>query len=257
MFHHEASASDAAVRARVEQMRSAMNPRRAVWVLCLVMMAGGAFGCSRLVGPGGALRWKEAEPEPGQTANWELRRNPLYRPLDERRQGEPEYIWVEANQPVYKDPPTLNRLLFGPDAELAPSEVRERLENTRPGGPRPAGSSLGTVPAVARTEPAAPAQSALPRPDLLGYVVEVRGRRLYTDLTVRDGLRIGTPLLIVREGGELKHPVTGRSLGWSDEEIGRARVVEIRAAFSIAEIVEVKPGQEIRVNDRVRQATAR
>lgn len=229
-----------------------MNPRRVVWLVCVVAaLTGGALGCSRLTGPGGALRWKEPEPVPGQAANLELRRNPLYQPTDERRRGEPEYIWLEANQPVYKDPPTLNRLLFGPDAELAPPEVRERLENTRPGEPRPAGSSLGTVPAVARTEPAAPAQSALPRPDLLGYVVEVRGRRLYTDLTVREGLKIGTRLVIVREGGELKHPVTGRVLGRTDEEIGTARVVELRSAFSIAEIEEVKPGQEVRIKDRL------
>lgn len=229
-----------------------MNPRQAVWVVCLMgVVTLGAFGCTRLTGPGGALRWKEPEPVPGQAANWELRRNPLYQPTDERRRGEPEYIWLEANQPTYKDPPTLNRLLFGPDAELAPPEVRERLEHTRPGGPRPAGGSLETIPAVARTEPAAPAQSALPRPDLLGYVVEVRGKRLYTDLTVRDGLRIGTPLVVLREGGELKHPVTGQSLGHADEEIGKARVVELRAAFSIAEIIEVRPGQEVRIKDRV------
>ncbi|MBI3085227.1 MAG: hypothetical protein HYY88_05800 [candidate division NC10 bacterium] len=222
-----------------------MNPRWAVWVLCLVMMAGGAFGCSRLVGPGGALRWKEPEPEPGQAANWELRRNPLYRPLDERRQGEPEYI------PVYKDPPTLNRLLFGPEADLAPPEVRERLEQTRPGGPRRPGGSLETIPAVARTESATSGRAALPTPSLAGYVVEVRGRRLYTDLTVREGLKIGTRLVIVREGGELKHPVTRRILGRTDEEIGTARVVELRAAFSIAEIEEVKPGQEVRIKDRL------
>lgn len=235
-----------------------MNPRRDVWAVCLVVaLSMGAFGCTRLTGPGGALRWKEPEPEPGQAANWELRRNPLYRPMDERRQGEPEYIWVEAGQPAYKDPPTLNRLLYGPEGDLAPPEVQERLEYTRPGGPHPGGSSLGTVRAVARTEPGTSAQTALPRPELLGYVVEVRGRRLYTDLTVRDGLRIGTPLVILREGGELKHPVTGRSLGQADEAIGKAQVVELRAAFSIAEIVEVKPGQEVRVKDRVRQATAR
>lgn len=229
-----------------------MNSRQAVWVVCLMgVVTLGGFGCTRLTGPGGALRWKEAEPEPARAANWELRRNPLYQPTDERRQGEPEYIWVEADQPLYKDPPTLNRLLFGPDAELAPPEVRERLEHTRPGGPRRSDSSLATVPAVARTESPPPGRAALPAQSLYGYVVEVRGRRLYTDLTVREGLSIGTRLVIVREGGELKHPVTGRVLGRTDEEIATARVVELRAAFSIAEIEEVKPGQEIRMKDRV------
>ncbi len=229
-----------------------MNPRQSTWILSLVAaVTVGALGCSRLTGPGGALRWNEPEPAAEQAKNWELRRNPLYQPTDERRQGEPEYIWVEANQPFYKDPPTLNRLLFGPKADLAPPDVQERQEHTRPGGPRPA----GTVPAIAKTGPPPSGKAALPQPSVLGYVVEVRGRRLYADLTVKEGVGIGTTLVILREVGELKHPVTGKSLGQADEEIGIARVVEIRAAFSIAEIVELKPGEEVRVKDRVRTST--
>lgn len=225
-----------------------MNPRRVVWLACLSAVIAGSFGCSRLTGPGGASRVKEPEPAAQQAGESELRRNPLYQPTDERRQGEPEYIWVEAGQPFYKDPPTLNRLLFGPEADLAPPEVRERMEPTRPGGPRPA----GTMPAVAKTEPATSGKAALPVSSVLGYVVDVRGKRLYTDLTIREGLGIGSTLVILREVGELKHPITGQSLGQADEEIGRARVVELRARFSIAEIVEVKPGQEVRTKDRVR-----
>ncbi len=232
-----------------------MHPRQSVRVLGLVaLVTAGVSGCGGVVGPGGAVRWKEAEPAQEKTAGWELRRNPLYQAADERRQGEPEYIWVQTNQPFYKDPPTLNRLIFGPDADLAPGDVRERLEHTRPEGPDPAGSSPGVAPAVARAEPAPSGKAALPTAPPLGYVVEVRGRRLYTDLTVREGLRIGALLTIIREGGELKHPVTGQSLGPADDEIGKARVVELRARFSIAEIVEVKPGQEVRIKDRIRIA---
>lgn len=235
-----------------------MNPRRTLWgVYLLAMVSLGVSGCSSLTGPGGALRWKEPEPSPSQAAQWELRRNPLYQPTDERRQAEPEYIWVQANQPFHKDPPTLNRLLFGPEADLAPPEVRERLEHTRPGGPRPPDSSLVTIPAVARTEGSPTGQTTVPTSGRLGYVVALRGQHLYTDLTVREGLGVGTLLTIVREGGELRHPVTGRSLGRLDEEIGRARVVELRAAFSIAQILDTRPGQAIQVKDRVRWAAAR
>ncbi len=132
-----------------------------------------------------------------------------------------------------------------------------KIERTRPDGPTPGGGSLGVAPAVARAEPPTAGKTALPAATPLGYVVEVNGRRLYTDLTVREGLRIGTMLSIIREGHELKHPVTGRPLGQVDEEIGKARVVELRAAFSIAEIIEVKPGQEVRIKDRIRNATIR
>jgi hypothetical protein len=254
---HEASAPNAAVRARVKQMRSAMSSRQTVWIIALVaVLTLATLGCSQVTGPGGATRLKEPAPEPGQpqeTSGLELRRNPLYQPTDERRQGEPEYIWVETNQPFYKDPPTLNRLIFGKEAELAPREVQERLEHTRPGGPRPA----GTVPAIAKTEPATSGEAALSVPSVLGYVVDVRGRRLYTDLTLKEGLDIGSTLVILREVGELKHPITGKSLGQADEEIGIARVVELRAGFSVAEIIELKPGQEVRIKDRVRAGTDR
>jgi hypothetical protein len=45
--------------------------------------------------------------------------------------------------------------------------------------------------------------------------------------------------------------VTGEVLGELDQEIGTARVVELRDKFSVAEIEVVEPGAQIRVRDRV------
>jgi hypothetical protein len=47
--------------------------------------------------------------------------------------------------------------------------------------------------------------------------------------------------------------VTGELLGELDEEVGTARIVELRDKFSVAEIQAVAPGSQIQVKDRVVQ----
>jgi hypothetical protein len=85
-----------------------------------------------------------------------------------------------------------------------------------------------------------------------GYIVRVNGRQLYTDLTAHDaGVAVGATLSILAER-ELVHPVTGRSLGSSLEEIGRATVVEIGERFSVAEIADLRAGEAVKPKDRVR-----
>jgi len=49
------------------------------------------------------------------------------------------------------------------------------------------------------------------------------------------------------------HPVTGELLGELDEEVGTARVTEIRDRFSVAEVQSVAPGAQVQVRDRVIQ----
>ena len=108
---------------------------------------------------------------------------------------------------------------------------------------------------VSRLEADKPAAEATPSH---GYVVKVGEHYIYTDLTEEKGIGIGTVLIILREGvEELRHPVTGRPLGQVLEEVGTARVVELRPAFSIAEVVKVKAGEAIQVKDRVRPAATR
>lgn len=60
---------------------------------------------------------------------WELRRNPKYLE-SERYQSEPKYIWVRKDLPGYRDLPTLNRIIFGKDADLAPQEKERKAKGT-------------------------------------------------------------------------------------------------------------------------------
>lgn len=101
---------------------------------------------------------------------------------------------------------------------------------------------------VARLEGGPPAAGTPPQP---GYVVKVSGRRLYIDLTAHQpGVKAGAILSILSER-ELVHPVTGRSLGQTLEEIGEATVVEAGEGFSTAEIVALRAGESVKPKDRV------
>lgn len=99
---------------------------------------------------------------------------------------------------------------------------------------------------LARLE--AGAASASPPP---GYVVKVDGRQIFTDLGARQpGLAVGAALSILAER-DLVDPVSGRVLGRTLQEIGRASVVQVEEDFSRAEIVEIVAGTTVRPKDRV------
>ncbi len=84
----------------------------------------------------------------------------------------------------------------------------------------------------------------------LGYVVRVSGPRIYTDLTAREGVAPGVILSILGER-DLTHPISGRMLGRTMEEIGRATVIEVSENFSVAEVVDLRPGETIQPKDRL------
>jgi hypothetical protein len=84
-----------------------------------------------------------------------------------------------------------------------------------------------------------------------GYVVFIDTTRLVIDLTAQDGVRPGTVVSVRRDKTPIVHPVTGELLGELDEEVGTARVTELREKFSVAEIQALSPGSEIQVKDRV------
>jgi hypothetical protein len=83
-------------------------------------------------------------------------------------------------------------------------------------------------------------------------VVHVQTGLVVVDLSAADGVRKGSLLSIRRGGVPLVHPVTRQPLGeLADEEIGTARVVEVRERFSVAQIESLRSGVEPQVRDRV------
>lgn len=187
---------------------------------------------------------------PNETG-WVLISNPMF----EATPDEPEYIWVEEA----KIPRSPNILIFGKQSVLAPPEVVAKY-GAPPGGGKI--SPLQIAPARLPRSEAAVAPATPPRPlesrrplvrevTPRGYIIYIDKRRIMVDLTSVDGLKQGSILSLRRRRIPLTHPVTGESLGDSDEEIGTAQVVEVRERFSIAVIHEIRRGFEPRVKDRV------
>jgi len=236
--------------------KSRMLTRRFVWgVLILVLFT----GCNTMRQIAGLPQ--QAEPSidlKSAETRWLLIKNPRFGDVP----SEPEYIWVEED----RVPTTLTTLIRGKGAIIAPPEIVARY-GTPPGGGKI--SPRQQVPYHASTQPprvepnrpattspgnaSAPAASPAPVPPSRGFVVYVDTTRIVIDLNATDGLKVGSVISLRRDRIPIVHPVTGELLGELDEEVGTARIVELRDKFSVAEVEAVAPGSQIQVKDRVVQ----
>ncbi len=240
-------------------MAGTMTVRR---LALLLVVAVTAFGCStakQVLGVPNAgdpsVAIKSAE------TRWLLIRNPRFGDVP----SEPEYVWVEED----KTPVTLGTVVFGKSSIIAPPEIVARYGSPPGGGkisPRQGmpTQTAPTTPAPAQTNAAAPrggAPTAVTPPTPMngkasespkrGVVVYVDTTRIVIDLTAADGIRTGSLVSLRRDAIPLVHPVTGEVLGELDEEVGTARVTEMRERFSVADVQTVAPGARIQVKDRV------
>jgi hypothetical protein len=235
-----------------------VNPR--IVALCALFLATGLGlgGCSTIrqitgyTSPGDpSVSLKTAE------SRWVLIKNPRFGSVP----SEPEYIWVEEN----KIPTTMKTLFLGKKSIIAPPEVAARY-GPPPGGGRISprqrlpyqvaaadSNSVSAVGPAALAAPRSPADTVPPPASSTprGYVVFIDTSRLVIDLTAQHGVRQGTLVSVRRDKTPIVHPVTGELLGELDEEVGTARVTEIREKFSVAEIQALAPGSQIQVKDRV------
>jgi len=231
-----------------------MLTRSVAWgVLVLALFA----GCNKVRQVVGLPQ--QAEPTidlKSAEARWLLIKNPRFGDVP----SEPEYIWVEED----KVPTTLTTLIRGKSAIIAPPEIVARY-GVPPGGgkisPRQ-GVPYHAAPEPARQSRVASAttnsrQAAVAAPvaeiTKRGFVVYVDTTRIVVDLNAVDGLKVGSLVSLRRDKIPIVHPVTGELLGELDEEVGTARIVELREKFSVAEIQTVAPGSQIQVKDRVVQ----
>ena len=235
--------------------KARMLTRRFAWgVLIFVVLA----GCNTMRQIAGLP--VQAEPSidlKSAEARWLLIKNPRFGDVP----SEPEYIWVEED----KVPLTFTTLIRGKSSIIASPEIVARY-GTPPGGGKISPRQQVPYPAnpqVARPETnravGAPGNSTSPAaapalpPPTRGFVVFVDTTRIVVDLNATDGLRVGSLVSLRRDRIPIVHPVTGEVLGELDEEVGTARVVELRDKFSVAEIQAVTAGSQIQVKDRVVQ----
>ena len=81
-------------------------------------------------------------------------------------------------------------------------------------------------------------------------VVQRDGEEIYLSRGEDAGYETGQTLRIIRQGDEIRHPVTGQVLGRRETVIGEAKVTEIQPRLTIAKIVssteEVQTGAIVR-----------
>ncbi|HLC41647.1 MAG TPA: hypothetical protein VJO34_08475 [Methylomirabilota bacterium] len=191
---------------------------------------------------------------------WVLIKNPRYGSLA----SEPEYTWVEEDN----IPLTVNTLIFGNKSVIAAPEIVAKYGSPPGGGkisPLQGGQYLKTTkgrdgaPAPSRAIQQTPFNHVVASPipeessgvTPRGYVIYVDQKRLVIDLTAQDGLKPGTIVSIRRDKIPVVHPVTGEYLGELDEDLGSAKIVELRERFSVAEIQDLAPGAQVKLKDRV------
>lgn len=74
---------------------------------------------------------------------------------------------------------------------------------------------------------------ALGFPLVEGIVIKAeRAGELYTDLGTQSGIRKDMGVIIYRKTKEIRHPVTGKSLGWDTVTVGDGRIEDVQAEFS-------------------------
>jgi hypothetical protein len=244
-------------------MGGTMTVRRfAVLVVAVAVTACGCSTAKSVIGVPNAgdpsVTIKSAE------TRWLLIKNPRFGDVP----SEPEYVWVEED----KMPVTLGTVMFGKGSIIAQPEIVARYGSPPGGGKISSRQGMPTQAAAAVSPPAQtaatpPKAAAPPRGAAApastpsngtaaegpkrGFVVYVDTTRIVIDLTAVDGIRAGTLVSLRRDAIPLVHPVTGEILGELDEEVGTARVTEMRERFSVADVQTVAPGARIQVKDRV------
>jgi hypothetical protein len=230
-----------------------MLTRRLAWAIVVLVLLTGCNTMRQIAGlpiqneP--SVDLKSAE------TRWLLIKNPRFGDVP----SEPEYIWVEED----RVPTTLTTLIRGTGSIIAPPEIVARY-GTPPGGgkisprqgvPFPAAQAQSNRVATVATggRAAGTPAPAVPEPAKRGFVVYVDTTRIVVDLNASDGLRVGAVISLRRDRIPIVHPVTGEVLGELDEEVGTARITELRDKFSVAEIQTVASGAQVQVKDRVVQ----
>ena len=82
---------------------------------------------------------------------------------------------------------------------------------------------------------------------LLGFVVNVDGDNITTDIGLERGCKAGDIFIVARKGNEIIHPVSKKHLGWSKTIIGAIEIDSPESGMSSGHIVKKK--EEIKVGD--------
>ncbi len=88
-------------------------------------------------------------------------------------------------------------------------------------------------------------------PVVEGIVIKSSGKTIYTDVGDASNIKKNMTIIVFRKGEELKHPITGKSLGWETMKLGEGRVEDLQSDFSKVTLMDKPSPKEVRVKDLI------
>ncbi|MBI5664010.1 MAG: hypothetical protein HZC49_02800 [Nitrospirae bacterium] len=88
-------------------------------------------------------------------------------------------------------------------------------------------------------------------PLIEGTIIKKDDKYIYTDIGARMRVKKDMGIIAYRKGEEIRHPLTGKSLGWDTKKLGEGRIEEIQEDFSKAALSDKAGAKDIRVMDMV------
>ncbi len=88
-------------------------------------------------------------------------------------------------------------------------------------------------------------------PKVEGYIVHVIDEDVYIDLGINTKVKRGVVLGVLKEGEELRHPVTGKILGIADRGLGYLQILKVRKRYSIARVIQKDNKDDIKTGRKV------
>jgi hypothetical protein len=85
-----------------------------------------------------------------------------------------------------------------------------------------------------------------------GFVVKVESSTVYLDAGEGSLARPGRAFSVFAEGDELKHPVSGASLGRIETDIASGEIVEVRGSYSLGRLLSTGTAQAVAAGQRFR-----
>jgi hypothetical protein len=84
-----------------------------------------------------------------------------------------------------------------------------------------------------------------------GMVINKEREIVFADFGGKAKVKKNTGVLVYRKGKEIKHPITGKSLGFDTVRLGEGRIEDIQDDFSKIRLLDKPAPQEIRVKDLI------
>ncbi|MDZ7265104.1 MAG: hypothetical protein ONB16_10995 [candidate division KSB1 bacterium] len=75
-----------------------------------------------------------------------------------------------------------------------------------------------------------------------GYVISVNGDQLTFDFGSTKGVKKGMKCIVYREGRDIIHPITKKSLGKETEELGEVKLIQVFPEYSVGQVLKSRGG---------------